>query len=116
VNTRPSDPWQFHQDLSVFRTVCLSHHALDSAGTASEKARETVEKLLLETLSCRKILAEMKAMVSGFAIDAIIVERMVALCAMSLGCIMSGMGDLRTFKLLRCDSVPWSLKSQYVLK
>jgi hypothetical protein len=60
-----------------------------------------VEKLLLEMLEYRNTFAEMRALVTGFSIDAIIVERMVGICAMALGCIMSGMGDLRTFKLLR---------------
>jgi hypothetical protein len=72
------------------------------AGTANEQARATVEALLVKTLACRKVLAEVKARVEGFAVDSIVVERMAAVCAMALGCIMSGMGDLKTFKLLRC--------------
>ena len=72
------------------------------AGTALEPARALVEKLLLEVLECRNVLADIRALVAGFAVDVVIVERMVGICAMALGCIMSGMGDLRTFKLLRC--------------
>jgi hypothetical protein len=76
------------------------------AGTAAEPARALLEKLLLEMLEFRNTFAEMRALVTGFSIDAIIVERMVGICAMSLGCVMSGMGDLRTFKLLRCAPSP----------
>lgn len=57
--------------------------------------------MILYILQCRKTLAEIKATVEGFSIDAIIVERMAAVCAMALGAVMSGMGDLKTFKLMR---------------
>lgn len=71
-------------------------------GTALEPARALVEKLLLEALECREVLEDVRALVAGFAVDVVVVERMVGVCAMALGSIMSGMGDLRTFKLLRC--------------
>lgn len=67
-----------------------------------EEARATLQAMLLYTLQCRKTLAEIKVAVPGFSIDAIVVERMAAVCAMALGAVMSGMGDLKTFKLLRC--------------
>ena len=75
-----------------------------STGTALEPARALVEALLLEALECREVLEEVRALVAGFAVDVVVVERMAGICAMALGSIMSGMGDLRTFKLLRCAS------------
>ena len=66
-----------------------------------EEARATLQAMLLYILQCRKTLAEIKVAVPGFSIDAIVVERMAAVCAMALGAVMSGMGDLKTFKLLR---------------
>jgi hypothetical protein len=76
---------------------CMQH-----AGTAVEEARATLQAMLLYVLQCRKTLAEIKVAVPGFSIDAMVVERMAAVCAMALGAVMSGMGDLKTFKLLRC--------------
>lgn len=84
--------------------IALSRQRADSkkcAGTAVEEARATLQAMLLYILQCRKTLAEIKVAVPGFSIDAIVVERMAAVCAMALGAVMSGMGDLKTFKLLR---------------
>ena len=86
-------------------TLALPELVTACAGTANEQARATVEALLREVLHCRKVLAEMKAFVAGFTVDGIVVERMAGVCAMSLAAIMSGMGDLKTFKLLRCALV-----------
>lgn len=82
------------------------------SGTANKEARDTVEAVLLDLLDCRRVLAEMKAQIAGLAIDAIVLERLVAVCAMALGSIMSGMGDLKTFKLLRCALCP--LRASFV--
>lgn len=75
---------------------------MNPAGTAVEEARATLQAMLLYILQCRKTLADIKVAVPGFSIDAIVVERMAAVCAMALGAVMSGMGDLKTFKVLRC--------------
>ena len=85
----------------VYRERC--DNAIAHAGTAVEEARATLQAMLLYILQCRKTLAEIKVAVPGFSIDAIVVERMAAVCAMALGAVMSGMGDLKTFKLLRCE-------------
>jgi hypothetical protein len=78
---------------------------MQHAGTAVEEARATLQAMLLYVLQCRKTLAEIKVAVPGFSIDAMVVERMAAVCAMALGAVMSGMGDLKTFKLLRCSLI-----------
>lgn len=82
----------------------LANAVCQGAGTAVEEARATLQEMIIYILQCRKTLAEIKAAVEGFSIDVIIIERMAAVCAMALGSVMSGMGDLKTFKLLRCAS------------